>query len=121
MIFRNSLFFVVAVLLLTACGSRDVNVVDARGEPADVLLSDVTDAAGSPDVAAPDGHGELVGDVSPEQTVLDFVDPMIGTGGLSYRLGNVFIGATLPFGMAKVGPDTKHDPWGEPGFTHCEG
>ncbi len=34
------------------------------------------------------------------------VNPFIGTGGLSYLCGNVFPGATLPFGMIRLSPDT---------------
>src|SRR5262245_16951996 len=35
------------------------------------------------------------------QSLTDYVDPFIGTAGG----GNVFHGATLPFGMVKLGPD----------------
>ncbi|MDR3723360.1 MAG: GH92 family glycosyl hydrolase [Terracidiphilus sp.] len=41
-----------------------------------------------------------------------FVDPMIGTGGH----GHNFPGATVPFGMVQVGPDTYNDGW-----DHCSG
>ncbi len=34
------------------------------------------------------------------------VNPFIGTGGLSYLCGNDFPGATLPFGMVRLSPDT---------------
>ncbi|MEI8022112.1 MAG: GH92 family glycosyl hydrolase, partial [Schlesneria sp.] len=34
------------------------------------------------------------------------VNPFIGTGGLSYLCGNNFPGATLPFGMVRLSPDT---------------
>jgi predicted alpha-1,2-mannosidase len=37
-----------------------------------------------------------------EKDNIDYVDPFIGTSGY----GNVFIGATLPFGFTQVGPDT---------------
>jgi predicted alpha-1,2-mannosidase len=123
MVRNYQLFLVSSILLLAACGGDDAKVdgADSRGGPLDVVASDVTDALTAPETIPLDAPGDLIADVPNEPTVLDFVEPMIGTGGLSYRLGNVFIGATLPFGMAKVGPDTKHDPWGEPGFTHCEG
>lgn len=91
--------------------------------------TDVEEASDSlqPDVAAEDVPMEtatdIPGDVGPTplENLLPHVDPMIGTGGLSYRLGSAFVGATVPFGLAKVGPDTKHAAWGEPSFTHCEG
>ncbi len=35
------------------------------------------------------------------QSLVDYIDPYIGTA----KGGNVFIGATLPFGMVKLGPD----------------
>jgi predicted alpha-1,2-mannosidase len=34
------------------------------------------------------------------------VNPFIGTGGLTYLCGNTFPGATVPFGMVRVSPDT---------------
>jgi predicted alpha-1,2-mannosidase len=34
------------------------------------------------------------------------VNPFIGTGGLSYVCGNLFPGATVPFGMVRLSPDT---------------
>jgi putative alpha-1,2-mannosidase len=36
-----------------------------------------------------------------------FVDPFIGTGGH----GHTFPGATLPFGMVQLSPDTRYDGW----------
>jgi len=110
------------LLFLIACGAdSDSDSADSRLGPTDSHDLDVVDALVRADAAPTDGTSDIDQEVVEGPTVLDYVEPMIGTGGLSYRLGNVFIGATLPFGMAKVGPDTKHDPWGEPGFTHCEG
>jgi predicted alpha-1,2-mannosidase len=37
------------------------------------------------------------------------VNPLIGTGGLSYLCGNEFPGATVPFGMVRLSPDTIAD------------
>jgi predicted alpha-1,2-mannosidase len=34
------------------------------------------------------------------------VNPLIGTGGVSYLCGNEFPGATVPFGMVRLSPDT---------------
>ena len=36
-----------------------------------------------------------------------FVDPFIGTGGT----GHTFPGATLPFGMVQLSPDTRQNGW----------
>lgn len=35
-----------------------------------------------------------------------YVNPMIGTGGISFLCGNNFPGATAPFGMVRLSPDT---------------
>ena len=34
------------------------------------------------------------------------VNPLIGTGGVTYLCGNTFPGATVPFGMMRLSPDT---------------
>ena len=39
--------------------------------------------------------------------ILDYVDPFIGTG----FHGHTFPGATLPFGMVQLSPDTHIDGW----------
>jgi predicted alpha-1,2-mannosidase len=44
---------------------------------------------------------------APGATPYDAVDPLIGTGGE----GNVFPGASLPFGMIQWSPDTETDGW----------
>ncbi len=43
---------------------------------------------------------------------VDYVNPFIGTGGH----GHTFPGATVPFGMVQLSPDTKTDDW-----DHCSG
>lgn len=42
-----------------------------------------------------------------QQTPFDFVDPFIGTGGH----GHTFPGATRPFGMVQLSPDTRLEGW----------
>lgn len=44
--------------------------------------------------------------VSPKK-IIDFVNPFIGTGGH----GHTYPGATLPFGMMQLSPDTRLDGW----------
>ena len=44
---------------------------------------------------------------SPKSTVTDYVDPFIGTDGT----GHTFPGATTPFGMVQLSPDTKDGGW----------
>jgi len=109
---------VVIAMLTTACSSG------SGGKPgADTRVPDITaELPGAADVATDVPSGDVAEVVAPPPEYLPgYVEPMIGTGGLSYRLGSVFVGATVPFGLAKLGPDTKHETWGEPGFTHCEG
>lgn len=40
-------------------------------------------------------------------SLLDFVDPLIGTGGH----GHTFPGAAYPFGMVQLSPDTGLEGW----------
>jgi putative alpha-1,2-mannosidase len=40
-------------------------------------------------------------------TYVSYVDPFIGTGGH----GHTFPGATMPFGMVQLSPDTRLDGW----------
>ena len=41
------------------------------------------------------------------QDLTQYVDPFIGTGGH----GHTFPGATLPFGMVQLSPDTRLSGW----------
>ncbi|MBW1870921.1 MAG: GH92 family glycosyl hydrolase [Deltaproteobacteria bacterium] len=50
----------------------------------------------------------------------ELVDPFIGTGGHYFGVGSGFAGASLPFGMAKPGPDTTTEH-GASDFHHCSG
>ena len=46
-----------------------------------------------------------------------FVDPFIGTGGH----GHTFPGATMPFGMVQLSPDTRTDNWdGSSGYHYSD-
>ena len=44
----------------------------------------------------------LSGQTPPQLTPYDYVNPLIGT----QRMGHVFPGATVPFGMVQLSPDT---------------
>jgi putative alpha-1,2-mannosidase len=48
-----------------------------------------------------------LGQATPVTTPYDAVDPFIGTT----NTGNVFPGASLPFGMIQWSPDTGPDAW----------
>ena len=57
----------------------------------------------------------------PEVTdAADWVDPTIGTGGLGFAYGSCFVGAAVPHGFAKPGPDTD-GPLGTVSFEHYSG
>lgn len=49
-----------------------------------------------------------------------YVDPTIGTGGLGFAHGSCFVGAALPHGLVKLGPDTS-GPFGTVNFLHYSG
>lgn len=53
--------------------------------------------------AAAPGGGEVDAPVDP----IDYVDPMIGSGGLGYEMANLQPGPQAPFGMLRLGPDTS--------------
>ncbi len=48
------------------------------------------------------------------------VDPFIGAGGLGYGAGSTFPGPSIPFGMARPGPDTAR-LGSHVSFHHCSG
>lgn len=51
---------------------------------------------------------------------LPLIDPTIGTGGLGFAYGACFVGAAVPHGLVKVGPDTS-GPFGTINFQHYSG
>ncbi len=62
-------------------------------------------------------------EAAPEGEVIDpvaFVDPRIGTGGLGFAHGSCFVGAAVPHGLVKLGPDTD-GPFGTINFLHYSG
>lgn len=59
--------------------------------------------------------------VLPEVTdPVALVDPTIGTGGLGFAHGSCFVGAAVPHGLVKVGPDTS-GPFNAVNFLHYSG
>lgn len=52
---------------------------------------------------------------------LIYVDPRIGSGGFGYAHGSAFPGAAAPFGLAKVGPDTRGSEFDTINFLHYSG
>jgi predicted alpha-1,2-mannosidase len=57
---------------------------------------------------------------TPAPPLVELVDPAIGTGGFGFAYGAAFLGAAVPFGMVKLGPDTTGD-FGEARFVHTSG
>ncbi len=53
-------------------------------------------------------------------SLADLVNPFLGTGGIGFGVGSVYPGATAPFGMVKISPDTASQERGL-GFQHCAG
>jgi putative alpha-1,2-mannosidase len=65
--------------------------------------------------------GDNAEPIAPEVTdPVAFVDPRIGTGGLGFAHGSCFVGAAMPHGLVKLGPDTS-GPFGTVNFLHYSG
>ncbi len=77
-----------------------------------VLVLVVLAACGGDDAAPPD-LPEVADTVA-------LVDPTIGTGGLGFAHGSCFVGAVVPHGLVKLGPDTS-GPFGTVNFLHYSG
>ncbi len=75
-----------------------------------VMVFSLAGCAGKPDDEPdyPDGPYEAV-------------DPFVGTGGNGYGVGSALPGATMPFGMVKLSPDTSEFSGPQVGFSHCGG
>jgi predicted alpha-1,2-mannosidase len=82
--------------------SEDTVEMTRRGFIAAVTASYIAQTRAFPQPHGEDGSGDI----------LQFVDPMIGTGGY----GHCFPGATVPFGAVQLGPDTGDHEW-----KHCSG
>jgi putative alpha-1,2-mannosidase len=54
--------------------------------------------------------------VKAQRTPFDFVNPLIGTGGH----GHTYPGATMPFGMVQLSPDTRLEGWDGCGGYHYD-
>ena len=67
------------------------------------------------------GCGDDAPVIAPEvDDPVTFVDPRIGTGGLGFAHGSCFVGAAVPHGLVKVGPDTSGQ-FGTVNFLHYSG
>jgi predicted alpha-1,2-mannosidase len=70
--------------------------------------------------AAPGCGDDATGALPPVDDPLPWIDPTIGTGGVGFAYGASFVGATVPHGLVKLGPDTN-GPYGTVGFQHFSG
>ncbi len=61
-----------------------------------------------PDPATGKGDSADPGDAAPPEpfALVDYVNPLIGTGGIGYNVGCGFPGATVPNGLVSLSPDT---------------
>lgn len=101
---RSCLF----LTLVVACGGgqRESEANDMEG-----LLGE--------DAVAQEGFQGDLEIVEPSERLVDLVNPFIGTGGRGWGVGSAFVGASAPFGMVQVGPDSTGPlfwPW-----LHCSG
>jgi predicted alpha-1,2-mannosidase len=53
-------------------------------------------------------------------SLMEHVDPFVGTGGEGFGVGSLSPAAMAPFGQMRVGPDTT-ETYGALGFYHCAG
>ncbi|MAQ16484.1 MAG: hypothetical protein CMN30_17035 [Sandaracinus sp.] len=95
--------------LLVACGddapAADAGLPDAA---TDAGLDAGQDAGPPPEPRAASGP------------FVEYVNPLIGAGGIAYGTGSSSIAPQTPFGMARPGPDTANEG-GAIQFNHCSG
>ena len=49
-------------------------------------------------------------------SLIEYVDPMIATGGIGYAVNCGYPGANVPLGMVKISPDSATESGSAPGF-----
>ena len=94
-----------------ACSQAPAPAPDVVGVDADDVLCDPLD-----EVADDDGQPATA---TPEP-LIQWVDPMIGTGGVAFGVGTTYPGPQVPGGMVRLGPDTSHNG-SAIAFMHCSG
>ncbi len=67
-----------------------------------------------------DTHDPTVVDSDPV-ALIDYVDPMIGTGGLGFSVGCAYPGPARPWGLVKLSPDTANEWGAAPAYHHGGG
>jgi predicted alpha-1,2-mannosidase len=104
---------------LLACGSGGGGAADVAPESLPEVVETASEAAEAGEVLpeASDAAGE---EVAPQERLIDLVDPLIGTDFYGAAFGASFPGATRPFGMVKLGPETS-SPNGRVPILHAVG
>ena len=72
--------------------------------------------AGDPPADTPEDPTPSPEDYEP----VDYVNPLIGAGGIGFGIGASFPGPTVPFGQVRPGPDTAMSGGALP-IMHCGG
>lgn len=108
---RRALIGLSLLAVFAACSSPAPPPSDVVGVDADDVECDPFDGvADDADVAPTDAPLPLT----------QWVDPFIGTGGVGWSVGETYPGAQVPFGMARVSPDTSTNG-AAASFLHCGG
>ncbi len=105
---KNLLFYLCLFLSVVyySCSDEKNNTV------ADTGTDDVT--------VIQDTGPEQVADTGVEEKLIDYVNVFTGTGGVGFGVGSMIPGATAPFSMIKLSPDTAMSNGAVP-FYHCAG
>lgn len=125
-------FLCLLVFLTSSCFTGEKQTADSRDNDTQNESSgdpfEIADLSVFEDINSSDGLGNaFLNDAdadTPQESrppLVKFVDPFIGTGGDLFNVGNALPGATLPFGLVKVSPDTTPGVGSPPGFQHCSG
>jgi predicted alpha-1,2-mannosidase len=106
------------VILVSAVGLA-IGCSSSTSAPApEVVGVDADDVECDPlDTAVDDSSTAATATPTP---LVQWVDPMIGTGGSGWGVGTTYPGPQAPFGMARPGPDTTYQGQAA-SFYHCSG
>ena len=105
-------------------GLPDAQDRDTGSPESSDAVADAADGAREPlDLpdATPESDPGPVGPTPAGPPFVRHVNPFIGTGGDLANIGSALPGATAPFGLVKVSPDTTDQYGTPPAFQHCAG
>ncbi|MGM0578532.1 MAG: GH92 family glycosyl hydrolase [Myxococcota bacterium] len=114
-----------ALLILLVPVACDGDDGDPAPDDSDVQVTpdtpspDAVDDAPQPEVV--DGAADDVDIGPPPAEPVDLVDPLVGTGAVGINYGALYPGATRPFGMVALSPDTEGLLPGDFGVGHAGG